>query len=76
MYKKTKPTPTPKGHHIQYAGHHWLLEKSYDGHCMQTVVLQWQPNAKEWCHSGDVATGRNVDTTGWEYLCPCPMPEK
>lgn len=70
-----KKEPQPKPQHLNYAGHHWLRELSYDGHHMQTVVLQWQPNAKKWCHSGDVATGRDIDTRGWEYVAPCPMPE-
>lgn len=66
--------PVPPAAHQPYAGHHWLREYSYDGHSMQTLCLQWQPNAKKWCRSGEVATGRDIDTRGWQYLEPCPMP--
>ena len=66
--------PAPPGNHIAEAGHHWLMERTYDGHMAGLVVMQWQPHAKKWCHSGDVATGRNVDTSGWAYLEPVANP--
>lgn len=66
--------PVPPLAHQQNAGHHWLRERTYDGDIRQTLCMQWQPNAKKWCHSGDIATGRDIDTRGWEYLEPCPMP--
>lgn len=68
--------PTPPGVHVAEAGHHWLEELDYDGHFHGLVVLQWQPNAKKWCHSGNAATGLNVDTSGWRYLAPCPTPTR
>lgn len=68
--------PTPPAALSRNAGHHWLREYSYDGHALGTICLQWQPNAKKWCRSGDVATGRDIDTRGWQYLEPCPMPNE
>lgn len=66
--------PVPPKQMIRDAGHHWLRELSYDGNPLQTVCMQWQPNAQKWCRSGDIATGRDVDTRGWQYIAPCPMP--
>lgn len=66
--------PVPPGRHAHEAGHHWLEVRDYDGHSHGLVVMQWQPNAKKWCASGDIATGRNVDTRGWSYLEPVPLP--
>lgn len=68
--------PTPPLQMSRDAGHHWLEERDYDGHSHGMRVMQWQPFAKKWCASGDVATGRDVDTRGWTYVAPCPMPER
>ena len=64
----------PPQEHIRQAGHHWLREFDSDGHYIQTIVCQWQPNYEKWCHSGQVASGHEIDTTYWEYEAPCPMP--
>ena len=65
----------PPPEHIQYAGHHWLRVVAYGSGALETVVLQWAPNAFEWYHSGCVATNaRPIDTTGWIYIAPCPLP--
>jgi hypothetical protein len=66
--------PAPPGAHITEAGHHWLEEIDFDGRSMGVRVLQWQPHAKRWCHSGDVAAGLNLDIRGWRYLEPCRQP--
>lgn len=68
---KVEPVP-PKGKKL--GGHHWLQEVDFDGRVMDTVVLQWNPGAQRWSHSGHVGTGIYVDTKGWNYLAPCPMP--
>lgn len=68
---KVEPIP-PKGQKL--GGHHWLQEVDFDGRVMDTVVLQWNPGAQRWSHSGHVGTGVYVDTKGWKYLAPCPMP--
>lgn len=69
---KGKKEPLPSVLDQRFAGHHWLRELSYDGHHMQTVVLQWQPNARKWCHSGDVATGRDNRHTWVDVHCTLP----
>ncbi|MDE1171191.1 MAG: hypothetical protein PW734_08300, partial [Verrucomicrobium sp.] len=66
--------PAPPGIHIAHAGHHWLMVTDFDGRFHGLVVMQWQPGAKRWCHSGDVATGRDVDASGWEYVEPVAQP--
>lgn len=66
--------PIPPGNHIRLAGHHWLEGFDVDGHSKGLVVLQWQPGVKKWCHSGNVATGRDFNATGYRYVAECPMP--
>lgn len=73
---QSKVEPVPPNMHIMDAGHHWVEDIDFDGHSHGLRVLQWQPHAKRWCASGDVATGRNVDTVGWRYLAPCPQPPR
>lgn len=36
--------------------------------------MQWQPARRAWCPSGGVGSLSSVDTTGWQYIAPCPMP--
>lgn len=67
--------PKPPGREMLIAGHHWLDEYDMDGHFFGRIVLQWNPGAKRWSHSGMVATGSYVDTTYWRYVAPCPIPE-
>lgn len=67
--------PKPKGHELRTAGHHWLDDFDMDGHFFGRIVLQWNPGAQRWSHSGNVATGMYVDTTYWQYVCPCSIPE-
>jgi len=74
-FLKPKPEPVPPGILITEAGHHWLDEIDYDGRSQGFIVLQWQPDAKKWCKSGDIATGRNVDTSGWKYVEPIKGPD-
>lgn len=68
--------PAPPGVHYAEAGHHWLDTLDFDGRSHGLVVLQWQPGMKKWCASGDIATGRDVDTRGWQYVAPCPTPSR
>lgn len=68
--------PQPPGWMAMQAGHHWLDHFDSDGHFHGTVVLQWAPSAKKWCHSGNVGTGMYVDVTEhWRYSAECPMPD-
>ena len=40
------------------------------------VLLQpkWNPGAKRWSHSGNCGTGWYIDTRGWKYVAPYPLP--
>jgi len=66
--------PVPPLRMSMDAGHHWLEIRDIDGHSFGLIVLQWQPYAKKWCRSGDIATGRDMDCSGWIYVAPCPIP--
>jgi hypothetical protein len=66
--------PKPPGHHSRLGGHHWVQHIDFDGREHEVVVLQWNPGVQRWSHSGNVGTGIYVDTKGWKYLRPCPMP--
>lgn len=68
------PAVIPPTRHDQLAGHHWLRVKDSDGHFFGFICLQWQPRARQWCHSFMYATGRNYDVSYYEYWGPCPMP--
>ena len=73
--KEGDPFVLPPGHHINLAGHHWLQMVDYDGHHNGFVVLQWQPIARKWCHSNNIATGRDYNNVDYYvYVAPCPMP--
>jgi hypothetical protein len=67
--------PKPPGHHAKLGGHHWLEVFDTDGHSFGLVVLQWNPGAQRWSHSGNVGTGMYLDTRSWKYVADCPMPE-
>lgn len=69
-------TPTPPGWKAKIAGHHWLDKRDSDGHSFGLVVLQWNPVAKKWSHSGDCGTGIYIETRYWQYVSECPMPEE
>lgn len=64
----------PPNNELKLANHHWLEVWDSDGHFFEFVVLQWNPVAKRWSHSGNVATGLYVNTEGWRYSCKCPLP--
>lgn len=64
----------PPGHHVRGAGHHWLEILDCDGHSFGICVLQWNPGARKWSHSGNVGTGMYVDTRYWRYVAECPLP--
>lgn len=66
--------PKPPGHHSRLGGHHWVQEVDFDGREQDIVVLQWNPSAQRWSHSGNCGTGAYVNIKGWKYLRPCPMP--
>lgn len=61
--------PNPKR-----ADHHWLEHRDMDGHTYGLVVLQWNPGAALWSHSGLIGSGIYVDTKHWLYVAPCPLP--
>lgn len=61
--------PNPK-----QAAHHWLEQRDCDGHAYGLVVLQWNPVAALWIHSGLIGSGTYVDTKHWLYVAPCPLP--
>ena len=69
-----KSEPVPPGHLARLAGHHWLIETDFDGRRGGMIVLQWNPSAKRWSHSGNVGTGTYLNIEGWEYVGVCPMP--
>jgi len=66
--------PSPPTYQVKMAGHHWLEHMDMDGHSFGVVVLQWNPGAKRWSHSGNVGTGIYVDTHHWRYVGPCSIP--
>lgn len=67
--------PTPPAKYLKMADHHWLEVLDYDGHSFGVVVLQWNPQAKRWSHSGMVGTSIYIDTSCYKYLQYCPVPE-
>lgn len=67
--------PVPPIWHAKTADHHWLEIVDSDGHSTGLVVLQWNPQAKKWSHSGNVGTGIYVDCCGWRYHSICPIPQ-
>lgn len=67
--------PVPPMNHIRGAEHHWLEKIDCDGHSSGFIVLQWNPSAKRWSHSGCVGTGGYIDTKYWVYKGYCPIPE-
>ena len=71
------PSPiTPPGYQVRHAGHHWLEEYDSDGHFHGLKVLQWNPGAMKWSHSGLVGTGLYVEvTTHWKYHSECALPK-
>ena len=44
-----------------------------DGHFLGYIVLQWQPHAKQWCHSDGHARGNALRVDDFQYLGPCPI---
>lgn len=74
MKDQVKVEPVPPGYHKKFTGHHWLEKFDFDGRLVDTIVLQWNPVAGRWSHSGNVATGAYIDTRGWKYLAVCPQP--
>jgi hypothetical protein len=70
-----QPKASPIPPHPKAANHHWLQQVDFDGNLGETVVLQWNPGAQRWSHSGNVGTGIYINTEGWRYVAPCPMPE-
>lgn len=66
--------PQPPGYKVRMADHHWLEKIDSDGHRLGLVVLQWNPSAKRWSHSGYAGAGVYVDTRDWAYVAECPLP--
>lgn len=76
MIQPWKVPSEPIPPNTKTAEHHWLEVFDSDGHSFGLVVLQWNPGAKRWSHSGDIGTGIYVNTYGWKYIAKCPMPEE
>lgn len=68
------PLGPPPGHHIQYAGCHWVRRMDYDGHPGGLEVYQWQPGAQKWCRVNEYAQDRDLELLGYVYVALCPMP--
>lgn len=65
----------PPARYLKAAEHHWIEDIDSDGHLMQIVVLQWNPGAQRWSHSGYVGTGLYVCVgPKSKWLAHCPMP--
>lgn len=67
--------PVPPIRFFRGAQHHWLEKKDCDGHSWGLIVLQWNPGAKRWSHSGYVGSGIYVNTKHWVYHSHCPIPD-
>lgn len=67
--------PVPPGYQSRLAGHHWLLVRDGHGRHFDIVIMQWNPSAQKWSHSGYYGTMIYVDTTWWQYLEECKLPE-
>lgn len=75
-YRETKG-PLPPTKDLNYSKSYWLTYPDYDGRPGDHLcVRQWQPSAKQWCHVGDFATGRNCDMTGYVVIGELPLPPK
>lgn len=70
-----KREPAPPAHLLRDAGHHWLEIIDSDDRVVDLVVMQWQPGIKRWCYSGYCGSGRDIDSHGWRYVAPCPLPD-
>lgn len=67
--------PLPPKQYWRGAEHHWLEKFDCDGSSSGLIVLQWNPGAKRWSHSGYVGSGIYVDTKNWVYHSHCQMPD-
>ena len=72
---ETAKEPLPPMSYVRRAEHHWLDEYDSDGHYHGRIVLQWNPGAQRWSHSGMLATNSYINTKFWKYVGHCPMPE-
>ena len=66
--------PAPPLKYSKSAGHHWLDAFDCDGHYKGRIVLQWNPGAKRWSHSGHVGSNIYVNARYWKYIGHCEMP--
>lgn len=67
--------PVPPNKYIKGGYHHWLEKYDCDGHFFGLIVLQWNPGAKRWSHSGNLGTEWYINTENWKYHSVCLMPE-
>lgn len=74
MNTTIKQPDFPVPPNLKSGDHHWLEKYDSDGHSGGLVVLQWNPGAKLWSHSGNMGTGIYVDVQGWKYITLCPLP--
>ncbi len=68
--------PTPPQEFLKRSEHHWLEVLDTDGHSFGLHVVQWNPGARRWSHSGAYGTGLYLDTRCWRYIAHCPTPKE
>jgi hypothetical protein len=66
--------PTPPNEYLKRSDHHWLEVLDIDGHSSGLQVVQWNPSAQRWSHSGAYGTGLYLNTEYWKYVTYCPLP--
>ena len=73
-YAETKG-PLPPQHQLMAARYYWLALYDTDGRLWPARPFQWQPQAKQWCHIGEYATGRDLDLRGWVVVGDLEAPD-
>lgn len=66
--------PVPPNEYLKRSDHHWLEVLDIDGHSFGLQVVQWNPGARRWTHSGNFGTGIYLNTECWRYVAHCPLP--
>jgi hypothetical protein len=73
----------PPPQFMKMAENHWIAKREgqYSGSnsIIEIFVLQWNPGAQRWSHSGLVGTGMYVmlyDNFEWYAYCPLPEDNK
>lgn len=66
--------PVPPNEYLKRSDHHWLEVLDTDGHSFGLQVVQWNPGARRWTHSGAYGSGIYLNTECWRYVAHCPLP--